>query len=78
MYESSFKGLNNLNIFTRSWRPEGKARGAVVIVPGFNAHSGYYVWAAEQLVSDGLAVYALDLPGRGRSDGGPLFCKKFR
>lgn len=41
--ESSFKGTGGLNIFTRSWRPEGKARGAVVIVHGFNSHSGQYL-----------------------------------
>ena len=27
-----------LNIFFRSWRPPTTARGAVVIVPGFNSH----------------------------------------
>ena len=36
-----------LTIFVRSWRPEASARGVVVIVPGFNSHSGYYGWAAE-------------------------------
>ena len=56
-------------LFMRSWHPETKARGLVVIVPGFNAHSGYYGWAAEQLTADGLAVYAIDLRGRGRSEG---------
>ena len=33
------------------------------------SHSGYYLWAAEQLVAQGFAVYALDLHGRGQSDG---------
>ena len=45
-----------LTIFVRSWRPEASARGVVVIVPGFNSHSGYYGWAAEQLVAGGLSV----------------------
>ena len=31
-----------LKIFFRSWRPPTTARGAVVVVPGFNSHSGYY------------------------------------
>jgi len=41
----------------------------VAIVPGFNSHSGYYAWVATQLVNRGLGVYAVDLRGRGKSDG---------
>jgi alpha-beta hydrolase superfamily lysophospholipase len=50
----------------------------VVIVPGFNAHSGYYSWVAEQLTGDALAVYAVDLRGRGRSDGERFYVEKFQ
>lgn len=60
-------------LFVRSWRPDGKPRAVVVIVPGFNAHGGHYLWVAQQLVSMGLAVYALDLRGRGKSDGERFF-----
>ncbi|HVQ36828.1 MAG TPA: lysophospholipase [Pyrinomonadaceae bacterium] len=67
--EGNFAGGGGINIFTRSWRPEGEPRGVVVIVPGFNSHSGQYLWVGEQLAANGLAVYALDLRGRGRSDG---------
>src|SRR5262245_59050204 len=56
-------------LLIRSLRPTGTTRGVVMIVPGFNAHSGYYGWVAEQLVASGLAVYAVDLRGRGQSDG---------
>ncbi len=42
MNKATFTGTSGLKIFTRSWRPERKPRGVVVIVPGFNAHSGYY------------------------------------
>src|SRR4029434_10864521 len=38
-----------------------------------NSHSGEYGWAAEQFVADGLAVYAGDLRGRGKSDGERFF-----
>jgi len=77
MNESSFKGVGGLNIFTRSWRPEGKARGVVVMVHGFNSHSGYYSWVAEQFVANGLAAYALDLRGRGKSEGERYYVEKF-
>jgi alpha-beta hydrolase superfamily lysophospholipase len=48
----------------------------VVIVPGFNSHSGQYLWVGEQLAAKGLAVYALDLRGRGRSDGERFYVEK--
>ena len=77
MHESSFQNVDGLNIATRSWRPEANPRGVVVIVPGFNSHSGYYGWVADQLVADGLAVYSLDLRGRGKSDGERFYVAKF-
>jgi alpha-beta hydrolase superfamily lysophospholipase len=66
-----------LTIFVRSWRPDEDARGVVVIVPGFNSHSAYYAWAAEQLIAADLVVYALDLRGRGQSDGERFYVEKF-
>jgi acylglycerol lipase len=77
MREETFEGVGGLNIFVRSWRPDGKARGLVAIVPGFNSHSGQYLWVAEQFVASGLAVYALDLRGRGKSDGERFYVEKF-
>lgn len=75
--EECFEGVGGLNIFVRSWRPAGAVRGVVVIVHGFNSHSGYYRWVAEQLVSRDLAVYALDLRGRGKSDGERFYVEQF-
>jgi alpha-beta hydrolase superfamily lysophospholipase len=77
MSEDNFEGVGGYKIFTRSWRPEKKPRGVVVIVHGFNAHSGQYQWAAEQFVAQGLAVHALDLRGRGKSDGERYYVQKF-
>lgn len=74
--EEKVSGAGGLNIFVRSWRPSGVARAVVVICHGFNAHSGRYQWAAEQFVAAGLAVYALDLRGRGHSDGERFYVEK--
>ena len=71
------EGAEGLRIFFRSLRPKGKPRRFVVIVPGFNAHSGYYAWAAEQFAAMGLAVYVVDLRGRGNSDGERFFVENF-
>jgi acylglycerol lipase len=77
MNEERIEGVGGLNIFVRSWSPGTSARGVVVIVPGFNAHSGYYGWVAQQLTASGLAVYAVDLRGRGQSDGERFYVEKF-
>jgi acylglycerol lipase len=76
-HEETVRGASGLNLFVRSWRPEGRARGVVAVVPGFNSHSGYYGWAAEQCTAAGLAVFAVDLRGRGRSDGERFYVEKF-
>ena len=76
MKESTFEGAGGLKIFTRAWQPEGNPRGVVVIVHGFNSHSGQYLWTAEQFTKNGLAVYALDLRGRGRSEGERFYVEK--
>lgn len=77
LVEEMLLGKGGLQIFMRSWRPAGKARAVVAIVHGFNSHSGYYLWVAEQLVASGLAVYALDLRGRGQSDGERFYVDSF-
>ena len=67
--EETVRSTGGLNIFVRSWQPSGSPRAVVVVCHGVNSHSGYFTWTGEQLAVRGLAVYALDLRGRGRSDG---------
>ena len=75
--EERVEGTDGTKIFVRSWRPETTPRGVVVICHGVKSHSGYYFWAAEQLAASGLAVYALDLRGRGQSDGERFYIDAF-
>lgn len=77
MKESSFAGVGRLKIFTRSWLPEGNPRGVMILIHGFNAHSGYMIWPAEQFAANGLACYALDLRGRGKSEGERFYVENF-
>ena len=77
MTEGSFEGVEGIKIFTREWQPAGKPHAVVVISHGFNSHSGHYAWVAEQFAAKGLAVYALDHRGRGRSDGERFFVENF-
>jgi acylglycerol lipase len=75
--EERIESAGGLNIFVRSWRPDTKARAVVAICHGVLSHSGYYTWVAEQCVASGLAVYALDLRGRGKSDGERFYLETF-
>ncbi len=75
--KESVEGISGLKISFRSWRPEGQPSATIFIVPGFNAHSGSYDWVAKQLVTEGLVVYAIDLRGRGESEGERFFVVSF-
>lgn len=69
MNEETLKGADGVSIFMRSWQPAGDPRAIVAMVPGFNSHSGYFKWVGEQFAANGLAAYAVDLRGRGKSEG---------
>lgn len=77
MIEETFEGAGGLKIFLRSWRPDGKARAVLACVHGFKAHGGLIDGVADQFTRHGIAVYALDLRGHGRSEGERLFVDKF-
>lgn len=67
--EERIDSTKGISIFVRSWLPETAPRAVVVICHGVNSHGGQYMWVGEQFAAKGLAAYALDLRGRGRSDG---------
>lgn len=75
--EGTFEGVGGLNIFMRSWKPEGTPRAVIVLIHGFNAHSGYMTWPAERFAMNGFAAYALDLRGRGKSEGERFYVEEF-
>ena len=58
---------DSVRVVYRTWLPEGAARGAVQIVHGASEHSGRYGRLAAALTDRGLAVYAMDLRGHGRT-----------
>lgn len=68
VHEEDFQS-RGVRIHLRSWMPQGRPRAVVVICHGVNSHGGQHAWTAEQLVGRGFAVFALDLRGRGRSEG---------
>ena len=77
MSEGTFESVGGIKIFWRSWMPETAPRGVVALVHGFNAHSGYMQWTGEQFQKSGFAAYALDLRGRGKSEGERYYINDF-
>ena len=68
VHEERIDSTKNIKIFVRSWQPPSP-RAVVVICHGVNSHGGHYTWVGEQFAAAGCAAYALDLRGRGQSDG---------
>ncbi len=78
--EGSFRSEDGLELFCRSWQPDGaKPRAAVLIVHGIAEHGGRYQHVGEYLASHGIAVEIFDLRGHGRSPspGGKTFVNRF-
>ncbi|HSC86209.1 MAG TPA: lysophospholipase [Polyangiaceae bacterium] len=69
MQEEDFTSAGGVKIHMRAWSPETTPRAVVVICHGVNSHGGQYVWTGEQLSARGFATYAVDLRGRGKSEG---------
>lgn len=69
--------LDETRLFTQQWVPEDGFEAAVVIVHGLAEHSGRYAHVAEFFNRYGFAVFALDLPGHGQSDGPRAYFSRF-
>jgi alpha-beta hydrolase superfamily lysophospholipase len=67
--EEWLDGKGGLRIFTRHWEPAGTPKASLVLCHGVNSHGGQYVRAAEDFAARGFVVTALDLRGRGKSEG---------
>jgi len=74
---SSFESGNGEKVFYRHWKAASKPKAVAVLVHGFNSHSGYYQWVAEQLTADNYDTYAPDLRGRGNSDGERFYIEDY-
>jgi acylglycerol lipase len=66
---ASLQGARGAEIFYQWWLPDAPARATLVIVHGLGEHSDRYDHVAQALTGDGIAVYACDHRGHGRSQG---------
>lgn len=56
-------------LFLRSWKAE--SRDVLLLLHGLGAHSGWFIDMGNSLAASGLAIYAVDHRGFGRSEGLP-------
>ncbi|MFD1613226.1 alpha/beta hydrolase [Sphingomonas tabacisoli] len=67
--EWTIPGRGGIELFARTWLPEGKPRDTLVIAHGYGEHGGRYGNVVGRLVPLGFAVYAIDHRGHGKSGG---------
>jgi acylglycerol lipase len=67
--ETTLRAPDGLTLYARAWAPQGEARASLVIVHGLRDHGDRYQRLARELNRRGIAVYAMDLRGHGRSEG---------
>ncbi|MBS9533246.1 lysophospholipase [Mycobacterium sp. M1] len=67
--EHAFDGQRGVRIVYDTWAPAAAPRAVVVLSHGFGEHAGRYHHVAQRFGAAGLATYALDHRGHGRSGG---------
>jgi alpha-beta hydrolase superfamily lysophospholipase len=65
------------SLYYQSWQPFDRPRAVLLIAHGLAEHSGRYQNFARFFVDRGYAVYALDHPGHGKSDGARCHIQRF-
>jgi len=71
-------GVDGDDIFRCRWLPEGQVRGSLTLVHGYGEHCGRYEAFVDEMLSLGIAVYAYDQRGHGRSGGKMGYISSFR
>jgi alpha-beta hydrolase superfamily lysophospholipase len=74
--ERHFDGVGGVRIVYDVWEPDDQdCRGVVVLCHGYAEHARRYDHVAQRFGESGLAVYALDLRGHGRSGGKRVYLR---
>jgi alpha-beta hydrolase superfamily lysophospholipase len=67
--ERTFDGVGGVQIVYDVWTPDTELRGLVILSHGLGEHARRYDHVAQRFGEAGLATYALDHRGHGRSGG---------
>ncbi len=74
--ENFFSGDENVRIYYQAWKPE-TAKAVVHLVHGFAEHGGRFQNVVDALLPEGIAIYATDHRGHGRSGGQRNYVPRF-
>ena len=75
--EGTLKTPAGASLYYQSWQPFDRPRAVLLIAHGLAEHAGRYQNFARFFVDRGYAVYALDHPGHGKSDGDRCHIRRF-
>jgi alpha-beta hydrolase superfamily lysophospholipase len=67
--EGNLPAAAGLSLYWQAWLPRGEPRGVVALAHGGLEHGGRYAHVAARFADVGLATYAIDFRGHGRSAG---------
>jgi alpha-beta hydrolase superfamily lysophospholipase len=68
--EGTFTGYDDLSLYYQAWLPvKGAARAVLINLHGLGDHSSLYPSIAAHFPVRGIAIYAYDMRGNGRSPG---------
>ncbi len=67
--EWTWKSFDGLDMYARSWSPNGKPKAVLVLVVGLGEHVGRYEHVAAALTAKGYGLLGFDLRGHGKSGG---------
>lgn len=64
-------------LYYQSWAPGDRPKASLLVAHGLAEHSGRYEHFAKYFVNRGYAVFALDYPGHGKSEGDRCHIRQF-
>jgi alpha-beta hydrolase superfamily lysophospholipase len=76
-HEGRFTGSGGTELFFQSWLPARAPAAVLVNLHGLGDHSGLYPSLAAFFPARGIALYAFDLRGNGRSPGQRAYVKSW-
>lgn len=67
--EYTWQSPEGKKVYAQAWLPEGAVRAALLLLHGLGEYSGRYVHLAEFFTKQGIAVFASDRMGHGKTEG---------
>ncbi len=75
--EGKFTDASGYDIYHQTWRPDGGVRACILLVHGMAEHSARYAELAQAFTDRDYSVWAVDLPGHGKSSGDRVYVANF-